>query len=1110
MLQKRNILYNINNNKSDSINNEKSNSNFSNTKIKYNKNIFTPSKTTLVQSKSQINIFPLNKKIKISFNKFHQYIKNIKNDQNQNTMRRPVSLYFKTNKLKKLLNNNNNNRGEIENDYSYINFYNKNTSNSRAKTSRTLLLSHKLNNNNIRHKKLNKLNIGLNSQSTKNSSFKINCINNTNDFTPIKFQNIAPLTFNKLKNSKFFAKTKYVKGLRNRHIHNNFKNIKSPSLSTYNINFPSDEQNDIIYKTIDSLIKKQLMDKIKITQTEETSEIINNINPKMFNKKSEIENEIEKAKFYDFFPIILNHIKQKNAMGDIYNEYYKYLANISKSTSNNNNNYSNKKTKFEFNNKSPKIKYLFLENIINNLKHMVKFINIKNNEQLEQSVINIIRNEYNKIKRLSLNENKLENIKDFLTYGYEYEPKREILNQNQLTNFEEKGFQTFQINKDYKEFDNKQNIKSNKAFFVDEKQIEENQLSDKGINEDRISLMKNIYINHNIKSKKRIFEKIGYQKSKSRNNNIMNNNVDNNELKEDLHKILSSYNTHNENINDIDNIVINTQKKIIKKNENSLLKNAQLKKLNISPNKFKKSKLKPKFIKIKVRKENLNEEMKDNIKMKLDNSDKNDDTIFNSFSALKDSYDNIIMSKKGKNEKNLDKKNEILSENKNEEIKKENENKENINKIKNNIILKNISILSKVKINNIENINVNNIPKDEIDKKDNDKDQNENKKEEEEENEEKDDESQSEISSQIEEEKKLIEEKKEKAKSVRLEEEVKKKDNDLKKKENEDFMKSVENILTALNHIKEVSKPKNKIRKSIYNELMFHKKEDLNNSRNSNKSQGPLNTEHEKNNFHKRISLKERHFEEKEISVSSLSNSSISELKEFIKIKKVQKKTKKQAFDEEKRKIQYRRRGALMNASEEAFQNVVRSKDIAELNSKMKKIYEEIHKNKKRAENQDKNKKKKVYAFSFSGFDLNNMENIEKRKKVNLNILKEDIKYKITQGKFSFVEMYEFQNFSRAIMAINFDKYKNNLKKLKERLHAMEKYFQMYYNDLIEKERQNNDEKRINKFLYNLKEEIGETIPLINNYKGFFCRSVDFNKEGDLSILNQISEKNEK
>ena len=95
-------------------------------------------------------------------------------------------------------------------------------------------------------------------------------------------------------------------------------------------------------------------------------------------------------------------------------------------------------------------------------------------------------------------------------------------------------------------------------------------------------------------------------------------------------------------------------------------------------------------------------------------------------------------------------------------------------------------------------------------------------------------------------------------------------------------------------------------------------------------------------------------------------------------------------------------------------------------------------------------------------------------------------------------------------MAINFDKYKNNLKKLKERLHAMEKYFQMYYNDLIEKERQNNDEKRINKFLYNLKEEIGETIPLINNYKGFFCRSVDFNKEGDLSILNQISEKNEK
>ena len=66
----------------------------------------------------------------------------------------------------------------------------------------------------------------------------------------------------------------------------------------------------------------------------------------------------------------------------------------------------------------------------------------------------------------------------------------------------------------------------------------------------------------------------------------------------------------------------------------------------------------------------------------------------------------------------------------------------------------------------------------------------------------------------------------------------------------------------------------------------------------------------------------------------------------------------------------------------------------------------------------------------------------------------------------------------------------------------MEKYFQLYYNDLIEIERQNEDEKRINKFLYNLKEEIGETIPLVKKYKGVFCRSCDFNKEGNFSLLN--------
>ena len=99
MLQRQNKLY-INDNNSASINNDKINPDFSNEKTNNNLFIFSPSKTFLVQSKSQRNIFPLNKKIKISFNKFHQYIRNIKNDKKPKPAKRPMSLHVNSNKFK--------------------------------------------------------------------------------------------------------------------------------------------------------------------------------------------------------------------------------------------------------------------------------------------------------------------------------------------------------------------------------------------------------------------------------------------------------------------------------------------------------------------------------------------------------------------------------------------------------------------------------------------------------------------------------------------------------------------------------------------------------------------------------------------------------------------------------------------------------------------------------------------------------------------------------------------------------------------------------------------------------------------------------------------------
>ena len=91
--------------------------------------------------------------------------------------------------------------------------------------------------------------------------------------------------------------------------------------------------------------------------------------------------------------------------------------------------------------------------------------------------------------------------------------------------------------------------------------------------------------------------------------------------------------------------------------------------------------------------------------------------------------------------------------------------------------------------------------------------------------------------------------------------------------------------------------PKTKIGKIAFNELFFkHRHHSINSN---NDSQNSLTSKYTRK-FQKRFSIREKKFEQKEISVSSMDDSSMSELKEFIKVKKVPQKTKKEAFDSEK------------------------------------------------------------------------------------------------------------------------------------------------------------------------------------------------------------------
>ena len=454
-------------------------------------NIQSPiKKPKLIESKSQTNFF--RKTIKISFNRYHKYIKNIDNLNNK-INKRPISLY-----INKRINNN---REEISKNYSSMSrnklFYNNNSSLKE----RSIFSS----NNNSRHK-LNLLNIGdINSPINKkskifngfdNNSF-LNGIDNGNNK---KNGNIS--LNDKLKNSKFFNKTKYINGLKNKIIKRN----KSPSLSTYNISLKSNKD-DLIYNAINEIIMKQIINYniSKITKNQESKNIFQN---NQINEKF----QIKKAQFFDLLPIVLNHIRHKKTIDDLYREYNKYLSNLSESSINNNLDKNHKM-------KNPIIKYLFLEKIINNLKHLVKFINIQSKEEIEQNVIKIIGDEYSKIKEDKVYIN---NNKDFLTYGYEYIPKYND-NHYKFNIVMDKGFQT-------SKFSNKKSI-----FFINEKKIEDNNTFSNEV----IYPSRKIFLKNSITNKRKIdFDNIIFEEKKK-----------NASLKNELNDIFSNIPSKKDNKN---------------------------------------------------------------------------------------------------------------------------------------------------------------------------------------------------------------------------------------------------------------------------------------------------------------------------------------------------------------------------------------------------------------------------------------------------------------------------------------------------------------------------------------------------------------------------------
>ena len=1065
--------------------------------------IFKDSKSTSISKfqspiKNQISY---KKSIKFSLNKYHKYIQNLKKKKNNSISKgRPISLY--------LVNSRTNNREDIEDeclsgDNSYNFFLDKKrdfsdlfNSNSNSFSKRTLFSS-----NNNSKQKINSLNIGGSTNPiNKNSSYNNN--DNSNAFQINNRNKYLTLSIN-LKNSKFFNKTKYINKAKNINIK---KYIKPKSLlSSYNIQLEN-SKNNLLYDTINEMNKK----------LENNNKANRNNNNNLNNEKDKYQ--MEKAQVFDILPLILNHMKQEETIENLYEKYNKYISKPNQDKSLDKN--------YKMNN--PIIRYIFLENILNNLKHKVQFIKVQTKEQMEKYVIKVIGEEYDK-----LNNNINSKEKDFISYGYEYFPKyRNIF--EKIKSIENKRQQTFKKGKESK-------------FFIGEKKIKENNNL--------------VYTNNNFRiwSTKKILIKTGFYNPQKKSK-FIKKFEDKKDLKNEIKDILSNFShkndnhinedTNKKNENGEENINDNSEK--VNKKGKKTFKKIYKKFSKRSESIFMES-LKPKYIKI-----NLNK-----IKVKENNPNDNNkidystDRMYNTPQTLEnldqENKDNNISHIKENNKINIIKSDKNISKfGINILIKKNKEEKSNLNKNlekskADNNEKKEDDEINKVngaenKENNDENKEDNNENKE--DNNENKEDNNENK---EDNNESKEDnneikEDNNEIKEEVmsketdkidnnieneknEEDKNIILTK-EDIEKIRKSRKIKRKNrkglkaNKKRERTLRNFMDNNELILNE--EEKNINKddiPKNNEQKS--QSLSHNKSQNSSSSKEiNNRTINSLESEsieesekeiqnsennNENDNLNKIMKIKEEKKEKEDenddgvVMVSSLSESN-DELEELKEIKSLMKtKTKKEIFFEDKRKIIYRRRGGIFIPSANILSGLIKNKEKTELNNKMKKIYEKILK--KRKKDEFNKKRKKNYLYSFADVNMNDIKEIEKRKKMHLQRIKEDINYKIKQGKYHLEELDNFDIFNKAMNNIKFNKFINDKRRINQYVHYLEKYFQMFYNDLIDREKQKREEDRINKFLFYLHYDVGVMIPYVKSELGKHCKSIDYNKEVNLSEL---------
>ena len=146
-----------------------------------------------------------------------------------------------------------------------------------------------------------------------------------------------------------------------------------------------------------------------------------------------------------------------------------------------------------------------------------------------------------------------------------------------------------------------------------------------------------------------------------------------------------------------------------------------------------------------------------------------------------------------------------------------------------------------------------------------------------------------------------------------------------------------------------------------------------------------------------------------------------------------------------------KRRYAISDDTHKIYDTLFKNEKIKTLNERMRNIYNNIERNKKSYDYKNKRKKKK--PFSFEGVDLTSLEEIEKKKKIFLNRLKEDIKYKVKEGKYHLIEIDNFKNFEEAMNKFKL-KTTVDIKKVKLYVKLVEKYLHFYKYELDRREKE--------------------------------------------------------